>query len=184
MGVNRYLAAVGAIVILGATASAGSASVRHQSVRTLTTKGTAPLVTAVTDPWLFNSGQTSTAFAKTRAAGATYARLSLDWSNVAPDPRPDGFVATDPTSPGYSWGNADAAVEQAEAAGLTPILDIASTPHWAYARKPQGVNAGTPKAADLGAFATAVAKHFSGDTQGVPAAHVFQVWNEVTTPSS
>ena len=47
-------------------------------------------------------------------------------------------------------GNADAIVERAEAAGLTPILDISDTPSWAYPKKPQGVNAGTPKAAALG----------------------------------
>ena len=182
MGVNvRQIVAACAIVCLVATASASAASahVAQSKIRTLTTKGTAPLATAVTDPWLFNSRQTATAFAKTRAAGATYARLSLDWSGVAPGTRPDGFVAADPTSPGYSWGNVDAAVEQAEAAGLTPILDLDSAPHWAYAKKPQGVNAGTPNAAALGEFATALAKHFSGDTDGVPAEHVFQVWNEV-----
>ena len=71
---------------------------------TLTTKGTAPLATAISDPWLFNSNQEETAFAKTRAAGASYVRLNLSWSAIAPGTRPNGFVATDPTSPGYSWG--------------------------------------------------------------------------------
>jgi hypothetical protein len=189
MGVNvRQVVAAGAIVCLGATASASAASVRHSAkheVRTLTTKGTAPLVTAITDPWLFNSSQEMTAFTKTRAAGATYVRLDVNWNTIAPGSRPAGFVATDPTSSGYSWGNVDAIVEQAEAAGLTPILDISGTPTWAYAKKPQGVNAGTPKAADLGQFATALATHFegSGDGDGTgsaqPVAHVFQVWNEV-----
>jgi hypothetical protein len=186
MGVNvRYIAAVGAIVCLGATASAGVAGVRHRthvaqhSVRTFSTRGTSPLVTAVTDPWLFNSNQTQAAFAKTFAAGASYVRLSLNWNGIAPASRPTGFVATDPASPGYSWRNADAFVAQADAAGLTPILDISGTPPWAYVKKPQGVNAGTPKAADLGDFATALAKHFDGSTPGMPEAHVFQVWNEV-----
>src|SRR5581483_6052141 len=103
MGVNvRYMAAAGAILCLGATASASAARVRHRShaaqhrVPTFATKGTSPLVTAVTDPWLFNSSQTPTAFAKTRAAGASYVRLSLNWNGVAPAARPTGFVATDP----------------------------------------------------------------------------------------
>ncbi|HEY3549695.1 MAG TPA: cellulase family glycosylhydrolase, partial [Gaiellaceae bacterium] len=173
------IAAAGAVVCLGATASAGAASVRQHKVRTLATKGTAPLMTAVTDPWLFNGSQEEAAFTKTRAAGASYVRLSLNWSSIAPGNRPAGFVATDPTSPGYSWRNADVIVERVEAAGLTPILDISSSPGWAYAKKPQGINAGTPKAADLGDFATALATHFSGNTPGVPAAHVYQVWNEV-----
>ena len=187
MGVRaRYIAAVGAIVCLAATVSAAAANahVAQPKVLTLTTKGTAPLATAIVDPWLFNSSQESAAFAKTRAAGATYVRLNLSWSAIAPGTRGSDFVATDPTSPGYSWGNADAVVEQAEAAGLTPILDIADAPNWAYLKKPKGVNAGTPKAADLGQFATALAKHYDGSGlgtsgQGAPDAHVFQVWNEV-----
>jgi Cellulase (glycosyl hydrolase family 5) len=182
MGGNaRQIAAASVIVLLGATASAGAASAHgaQHKIRTLTTRGTAPLVTAITDPWLFNSSQTAAAFAKTRAAGASYVRLSLSWNGVAPATRPAGFVATDPTSPGYSWRNADVAVEEAEAAGLTPILDVSGMPSWAVAKKPQGVNAGTPKAAALGQFATALATHYDGADPGAPAAHVFQVWNEV-----
>jgi hypothetical protein len=69
-------------------------------------------------------------------------------------------------------------MKAAEDAGLTPILDVASTPHWAFASRRQGINAGTPKASDLGDFAKALAKHFDGSTSGVPEEHVFQVWNE------
>ena len=178
VGVNvRYIAAAGAFVCLVATASAGAAVAQHK-VRTLTTKGTAPLATAVTDPWLFNGSQRPTAFAETRAAGASYVRVNLNWNAVAPSTRPDGFDPTDPTSPGYSWRNLDIVIGQSVDAGLTPILDISGTPNWAYAKKPQGVNAGTPKAAYLGQFATALAKHYDG-TEGVPVAHVFQIWNEV-----
>jgi hypothetical protein len=114
----------------------------------------------------------------TRAAGATYVRLAVTWRAIAPSPRPDRFVATDPTSPGYSWGGLDASVESADAAGLTPILDIGSVPNWAFARVPDPPNAGSPRASALGDFATALATHFDGRTDGVPAEHVFQVWNE------
>jgi hypothetical protein len=69
-------------------------------------------------------------------------------------------------------------VEDAEAAGLSPILDITATPSWAYARKPQGVNAGSPKASALGNFATALATHYDGGTVGVPPVAIFEVWNE------
>jgi Cellulase (glycosyl hydrolase family 5) len=117
-------------------------------------------------------------FAMAGAAGATYVRLSVSWKSIAPASRPNGFVATDPTSPGYNWTGIDAVVEAAETAGLTPILDIAGTPYWAYQTQPSGVNAGTPRAADLGDFATAIATHYHGLTPGVPAEHVFQVWNE------
>jgi Cellulase (glycosyl hydrolase family 5) len=139
---------------------------------------TAPLATAIADPLLFSSGQRAKAFALTRAAGATYARLSVIWRAIAPSIRPPGFVATDPTSPAYSWAGLDAAVDAADAAGLTTILDISSVPRWAYSRRPHPPNAGTPKAAALGDFATALARRYDGSTAGLPAEHVFQVWNE------
>jgi Cellulase (glycosyl hydrolase family 5) len=181
MGVTvRNLAVAAAIVSLAAlTASAGFAGGNHaaRGVRTYATGGTPPLATALVDPWLFNSKQTPKAFALTRAAGATYVRLTVNWSSIAPGTRPDGFVATDPTSPGYSWSNVDVHVKAAEDAGLTPILDVASTPHWAYSKPRQGINAGTPKASALGDFAKALATHFDG-TGDAPEEHIFQVWNE------
>jgi hypothetical protein len=182
-GAARYLALGGAILCLAAvTASASGANAKRgthkaHGVATYTTRGTAPLVTALADPWLYNSPQLQKALTMTRAAGATYVRLTVNWASIAPATRPQGFVATDPTSPGYTWRNYDVAVEEAEAQGLTPILDVGGTPGWAYAKRPQGVNAGTPKAAALGDFAKALATHYDG-SDGVPAAHVFQVWNE------
>jgi hypothetical protein len=128
------------------------------------------------DPPVFNSAQQAKAFTLTRAAGATFVRLYANWQVIAPAARPDGFVATDPASPGYSWTQLDATVEAAEAAGLTPILDIMGIPGWAYANRPNPPNAGTPKAAALGDFATAIASRYDG-AQGPPV-HVFQVWNE------
>jgi hypothetical protein len=88
-------------------------------------------------------------------------------------------VASDPTSPGYSWAGLDAIVEDVASAGLTPILDVSGSPGWAYVKRPQGVNAGTPKASALGNFAHALATHYDGSTDGLPAEHVFEVWNEV-----
>ena len=113
-----------------------------------------------------------------RSAGATYVILQVPWRSIAPVTPPAGFVAQDPTSSGYSWAGIDASIESAEAAGVTPILEIETTPTWAYVKQPSGVNAGTPNAADLGDFATALATHYDGLTLGVPAEHVFQVSNE------
>jgi hypothetical protein len=173
-GTIRNLVVGGAVLALAAvTASTGSA----QGVRTYTTNGTAPLATAMADPWLFNSSQRERALSMTRAAGATYVRLTVSWSSIAPSVRPNGFVATDPTSPGYNWSNYDTIIKQVEDAGLTPILDIEATPKWAYAKRPSAPNAGTPKVAALGDFAKALAKHYDG-SGSAPAVHVFQVWNE------
>jgi hypothetical protein len=137
-------------------------------------------VTALADPAFFSSGQRATAFAMTRKAGATYVRLAVPWQAIAPGTRPSGFVAADPTSKGYYWGNLDAIVKAADTAGLTPILDIDhGFPAWATGTKPSPPNGGgAPKAAALGDFATALASHYDGTTPGVPAEHVFQIWNE------
>jgi hypothetical protein len=173
----RYLAVASAIACVAAVTASNVFASGRSAVHTYSTHGTAPLVTAVADPWLFNSSQTKKAFELTRAAGASYVRVTVSWSAIAPSTRPSGFVATDPTSPGYTWHNYDAAVQQAEDAGLTPILDVSGIPRWAYAKKRQGVNAGTPKASALGDFGKALATHYDG-THGTPAEHVFQVWNE------
>ena len=63
-------------------------------------------------------------------------------------------------------GRLDAVVEAAQAAGLTPILDIVPPPAWAYDTPPDGVNGGSPNVADLGDFATALATHYDGLTPG------------------
>jgi hypothetical protein len=99
------------------------------------------------------------------------------WQAIAPATRPDGFVGDDPTSPGYSWAGTDATLEAAASAHVTPILDIVGIPKWAYAKRPKRSLAGIPKAAELGAFAKALATHYDG-SGGLPAEHVFQVWNE------
>jgi hypothetical protein len=181
---TRYLIVGVAIACLAAvTASAGLASAQHRAkaahgLRTYTTGSTAPLATGVVDPALFNSAQRQTAFSLSRSAGAKYVRIGVSWSAIAPGTRPEGFVASDPTSPGYSWAGMDAVVQAVDSAGLIPILDVSGTPGWAEARPPQGVNAGTPKAAALGDFAQALAAHYDG-TNDLPAEHVFEVWNEV-----
>jgi hypothetical protein len=182
--VARYLAVAGATACLAAvTSSAGAANARHRThathaVQTYRTHATAPLATAVVDPALFNSPQRENAFSLSHSAGAAYVRIAVSWSAIAPAIRPDRFVASDPTSPGYSWDGLDTTVKQADTAGVTPILDVSDTPSWAFAKRPQGVDAGTPKASALGDFAQALARHFDG-TGGLPAEHLYEVWNEV-----
>jgi hypothetical protein len=131
----------------------------------------------VYDPFTLNSGN-PVALAMTREAGAQYIRLSVAWKDIAPTTRPDGFDPSDPTSPGYQWNGIDSVLEAVDAAGLTPILDIITTPSWAYSTKPSGVNAGTPKAAALGQFAQALATQYDG-SDGLPDEHVYEVSNEV-----
>ena len=68
-------------------------------------------------------------------------------------------------------------MEAAESAGLTPILDILFTPKWAYANAPSGINAGAPRAADIGEFAQALATHYDGENS-LPDVRIYEVWNE------
>jgi Cellulase (glycosyl hydrolase family 5) len=160
-------------VITAATSAAAKTAQQH----VITTRGTIPLRTALIDN-NFEGPQQAIAFPMAKATGATYVRLSVSWRGIAPTTPPAGFAAADPTSPGYHWTGMDTILEEAEAAGLTPILDIASPPEWANKKLPLGVNAGSPDVADLRDFATALATHYDGLTPGVPAEHVFQVWNE------
>jgi cellulase (glycosyl hydrolase family 5) len=162
---------VGATLCVAATAVAASYAA-STSRRTYTTRGTLPLRTALVDPFHLGS---PTSFAMTRRTGAQYVRLFAYWGS--------NFDGSDPTSPAYHWGALDATVEAAEAEGLTPILDITGVPNWAYARRPAGVNAGTPSTAALAQFAQALATHYDGqnvdaDNNPVPAVNVFEVYNE------
>jgi len=171
----RYLLFAVAAISLTATAASVSFAA-SSSLRTYKTFGTAPLRTAVFDPFHVNGGNAQP-YEMTRAAGAQYVRLTVRWNTIAPATLPDGFVASDPTSPGYSWGGLDATVEAAEAAGLTPILDIIATPSWAYVHRPSGVNAGSPKPAAIGDFAKALATHYDGQDV-LPDVTIYEVWNE------
>jgi hypothetical protein len=154
-----------------------SAAAQTARQRVISTGGTIPLRTALLDS-NFQGPERATAFAMAADAGATYVRLSVAWKGIAPSTPPVGFVAGDPTSPGYNWAGLDAILEDAAAAGLTPILDIGAPPDWGWDTPPTAGNAGTPNVSDLGDFATALATHYDGGVAGVPVEHVFQVWNE------
>jgi hypothetical protein len=148
-----------------------------QQVRTYTTHGTLPLRTSLLDPFTFTGTQQTTAFQMAHAAGASYVRLIVPWSEIAPATKSGDFVPTDPESPYYTWGWLDGSVAAIEANGMTPILDITTAPGWAIARPGNGQTAGAPSASALADFAKAVALRYDG-RHGEPAVHAFQVWNE------
>jgi hypothetical protein len=161
--------------VAGAAATAATARTGGSSVFVGATGPTAPLATGIGDP-VFLGPQAATAYAMARQTGATYARLVVKWSSIAPKTLPAGtFNRSDPTSPYYDWHALDASLSAAQTAGMTPILDIVSAPGWAYSVKPSNGFGGTPKIFELRAFATAIAAHYDGSA---PAAHIFSVWNE------
>lgn len=177
----RSVLGLGVLAAVCALAAAAAASTRGESTskHVLTTPTTIPLHTALLDS-LFSSSSPDRqeGLDIARAAGATYVRLPAIWNNIAPGSPSSSFVATDPTSPDYSWAQLDSVLSSAETAGLTPILDITAPPNWANTTQPSGVNAGTPSITALGQFASALAKHYDGSVPGTPVVHVFQVWNE------
>ena len=166
---HRLLAA-GAVAALTCAVAVSAASA--QAVHTYATPATAPLRTGLFDPYSFVGA--SSAFGMAKAAGASFVRIPFNWSSVAPNYPASGFDAANPDD--YAWGGLDQTVNAIETAGLTPILDIVSPPSWAYAVRPKGKNAGTPKVAALGQFARALAAHYNGKTG--PVVRIYQVWNE------
>ena len=129
--------------------------------------GAGPLRTAVFEPNLLSGQDGSTELARIRSAGATFLRIPVHWSQIAPSTRPANFDPSNPDDPGYDWSALDATVEATRAAGLTPILDISDAPAWALA----GGGISHPRTADLEAFARAAAEHYT-------TVRYWQLWNE------
>ena len=141
-----------------------------------------PLETAIFDPASFESSDGSLAFSRTRAAGASSARLWLDWAGVAPagEEKPAGFNAADPADPNYYWDFMDQQIRNAFAAGLDPILMIVNAPNWSETHTIRNFKRGTgrPRPGDVHDFALAAARRYSGDFAGLPRVRRWQAWNE------
>ena len=164
----RGVVVTAAIVALTGVAAS---SANGRAVKSYSTRATLPLRTAVFDPFTLNGSQYATGFQLTRRAGAAYVRIDVPWNEVAPSRPAVPSDAGDPNWTGYRWAWTDAKVKAAAEAGLTPYLQIGSTPGWAAGRST------TPKIALLGQFAKALALRYDGK-HDVPDVHVFQVWNE------
>lgn len=120
-------------------------------------------------------------------AGAGIVRLDFYWASIASADRP-----ADPTNPGsssYDFSRVDSAVRDAEARGLSVILNVTFAPSWAEGPdRPASAEAGTwkPNPSDLADFMRAVTSRYSGgfDPDGsgpapaLPAVQALQVWNE------
>ena len=159
---------VAAVVVSGVTG--GSSSPGAPNGR--------PLATAVFDP----GNLSPSASRDVRAAGATFARLVLWWSAVAPggNTAPAGFDARNPADRHYNWKNFDTALRTVVAAGLQPLVDLHDAPAWARETTCTGDGAAKcrPTSAALGDFATAAAKRYRGGFRGLPRVRYWQVWNE------
>ena len=137
-----------------------------------------PIVTGFTsggDVW--DPATADLAGRRTREAGARTLLIGTDWSTIAPASPPPGFDATNPADPSYDWTTLDSRVRTAVKWGLTPLIQLAGTPAWASDYTgPAGTNA--PRPGDLGRFALAAARRYSGNFGGLPRVRYWHVYNE------
>lgn len=135
------------------------------------------------------------ALARATALRASYIRIAVEWSVVAPEgtTQPVGFDPRNPADPSYNWANIDAQVRRAAGAGFTPYLTLFNAPRWAQAGKaPESASAGggawRPNSVSFGDFAHAAAVRYSGHfadaTSGgiLPGVSIWQAWNEPNLP--
>lgn len=158
-----------------------------------------PQLGLVDDPAFnhFRAKQRVLALERAKRAGASTVRFTVDWSLVAPTgaTKPAGFRAANPSEKEYKWGYVEDFVRDARRRRLRVVLTIARAPRWAEGRnRPSGAARGSwrPDPAELRAFATAIARRFSGfypDPKGrggdgldgggraLPAVRRWQVWD-------
>jgi hypothetical protein len=128
-------------------------------------------------PW--SGSPPALAFNRIVSTGATSARITLYWYQVAPAAKPVTWDPANPADPNYRWGNYDALVQNAVRRGLTPLITIMAAPTWAQGPFPQPpLNSDLPDPTALGQFAKAAARRYGGTFHGLPRVRWWQAWNE------
>lgn len=119
------------------------------------------------------------AFENVRRAGARFVLTPLRWGFVAPRQQPASWRPDDPGDHNYRWGMYDTWVNEAVAAGLTPVLQIRGAPIWASRCFTNSSDVPCrPDPGALAAFATAAARRYSGSFPGLPQVRYWQGLNE------
>jgi len=111
-------------------------------------------------------------FKKSRKAGASIARIDAIWREIAPT-KP--LIPTNPNDPAYKWGTLDAAIADANAARLDPLITAVVAPNWAEGpnragNAPPGTWKPDPDA--FGDFGQALAARYGSQVR------YYQAWNE------
>jgi hypothetical protein len=123
-----------------------------------------------------------------RETGARAVRIPVSWREFVAEAPPQGFQASDPSSPAYRFARLDASVKSVAAAGLEPLLVVshapafAEAPHrWPYAY----LGSWAPNPMALEEFAAALARRYDGSFpdpatlgRALPRVRLFQAWNE------
>ncbi len=103
-----------------------------------------------------------------RELGVDRVRVSAFWSQIVPFSannltKPAGFVAENPGSPGYHWGDLDRVVQSAREHGMKVMVSITTpAPLWATAQPSRRDPVWKPRASEFGLFAQAVATRYRG----------------------
>lgn len=162
-GACLALLGVAAILSLAAAATPATAAVR-------------PLETGVS--YVYDNELA--AFENIKRTGSKFAMAPLRWGQIAPLHEPGVWQPTDPADSHYDWEPFDQWVRNAVQAGLTPVLQIRSAPHWAQRciGETEFDPPCDPDPARLAAFATAAAQRYSGRFGDLPRVQYWQGLNE------
>lgn len=126
-------------------------------------------------------------------AGGSMARVIASWNLIGPYKPPNAATAQNPNWSGYDWASTDALIKRLTAAGITPLVTVMEPPRWVagpgrpacYTGKVGGCGspgAWRPNTAAFHDFSVAVAKRYSGNTNGLPHVRYYQGWNEPNLP--
>lgn len=120
------------------------------------------------------------AMEQVRNTGSTLALTPLRWNVIAPQQQPAQWNPEDPADTNYDWRFADAWISNAVHAGLTPVVQIRSAPHWANRCTPSSDYDAVcnPDPAALAAFTRAAVRRYSGHFGGLPNVQYWQGLNE------
>lgn len=167
--------------VLAAAAAASTGLLKKADAHATLLTGAKPLTTG----FLLDAGVTpadqKVVAARIAAAGARVERIHALWGQIAPAAESSGFNPTNPGDRHYKWGQLDTEVENAVAEGLQPLLTVTGAPSWAQRQgvmKDDPYGADDPNPSDYAAFATALARRYSGAFHGLPRVRYWEAWNE------
>ena len=132
---------------------------------------------------------TQTWLAHTRASGARFVQIEVDWTGVEPVAPAPGANPTNPDAAQFSFASLDQRVQEIDGAGLTPVFLVTDAPAWAEAPGGSPTLEATggyrPNAKAFGELGQALATRYSGHYPNpaapgtmLPAVHYMQAWGE------
>ena len=135
-----------------------------------------PLDTGVTV--IDGSLQEGLGFERMKSAGANFTRITIFWSEVAPNSKPNEWSPTDPADSHYDWSAPDATIQKAVDAGLTPLVQIFKAPQWAERCRAAIPGICNPDPKKFAQFTAAATARYNGDFGDLPRVKYWEPLNE------